>query len=122
MRNARCEDMVMSPASLRVIRKLFHPQLSRFGIVFLGIVFSGIFLGAIGSVANGQDLPELPIGDKSQSSEPSSLARGSYVERQKATLEMWRQRSLSRQAVQDAARDADPEVAERGGVDIEAMA
>ncbi|KAA5545259.1 hypothetical protein FYK55_06230 [Roseiconus nitratireducens] len=44
---------------------------------------------------------------------PSSLAGGSYAERQRATLEMWRKRTRSREAVQDAARNSDPEVAER---------
>jgi tetratricopeptide (TPR) repeat protein len=42
-----------------------------------------------------------------------NLARGRYAERQRATLEMWRMRQSSRQAVQDAARHADPEVAQR---------
>ncbi|WP_145389559.1 tetratricopeptide repeat protein [Stieleria neptunia] len=45
--------------------------------------------------------------------QPRSLARDRYVDRQRATLEMWRLRTQSRQAVQDAARHADPEVAER---------
>lgn len=45
--------------------------------------------------------------------QPGSLARDRYVERQRATLEMWRLRKQSRQAVQDAARNSDPEVAER---------
>ncbi|WP_182867586.1 hypothetical protein [Stieleria mannarensis] len=45
--------------------------------------------------------------------QPENLARDRYVDRQRATLEMWRLRTQSRQAVQDAARDADPEVAER---------
>ena len=45
--------------------------------------------------------------------QPQSLADGSYADRQRATLEMWRRRATSRQAVQDAARNADPEVAER---------
>ncbi|MCD0460714.1 tetratricopeptide repeat protein [Roseiconus lacunae] len=44
---------------------------------------------------------------------PQRLSTGSYSERQRATLEMWRQRTLSRQMVQDAARDEDPEIAER---------
>lgn len=42
-----------------------------------------------------------------------NLARDRYADRQRATLEMWRRRPLSRQAVQDAAQDADPEVVER---------
>lgn len=42
-----------------------------------------------------------------------NLARDRYVDRQRATLEMWRRRPLSRQAVQDAAQNSDPEVVER---------
>ncbi|MCS7471230.1 hypothetical protein NZK35_31625 [Stieleria sp. ICT_E10.1] len=45
--------------------------------------------------------------------QPRNLARDRYVDRQRATLEMWRLRTQSRQAVQDAARHPDPEVAER---------
>ncbi|WP_145218321.1 hypothetical protein [Planctomycetes bacterium TBK1r] len=45
--------------------------------------------------------------------QPRNLARDRYVDRQRATLEMWRLRKQSRQAVQDAARHPDPEVAER---------
>ena len=41
------------------------------------------------------------------------LAGRSYADRQRATLEMWRRRDRSRQAVQDAARHKDPEIAQR---------
>ncbi|MCO8124294.1 hypothetical protein NHH03_21315 [Stieleria sp. TO1_6] len=41
------------------------------------------------------------------------LADGNFASRQQAMLEMWRGRTRSRQAVQDAARADDPEVAER---------
>lgn len=44
---------------------------------------------------------------------PQELARNEYSARQQATLEMWRRRDLSRDEVQAAARDSDPEVASR---------
>jgi tetratricopeptide (TPR) repeat protein len=45
--------------------------------------------------------------------DPAELAGKRYADRRRATLEMWRQRDRSRQAVQNAARDADPEIAAR---------
>ena len=41
------------------------------------------------------------------------LAQGSYAERQRATLELWRRRQWTRDQVQEATRDSDPEVAQR---------
>ena len=41
------------------------------------------------------------------------LSRKKYSSRQQATLEMWRQREISREQVQEAARHADPEVSGR---------
>jgi tetratricopeptide (TPR) repeat protein len=41
------------------------------------------------------------------------LSKDRYSSRQQATLEMWRQREISRAEVQQAARDPDPEVAGR---------
>jgi tetratricopeptide (TPR) repeat protein len=41
------------------------------------------------------------------------LSRKKYSSRQQATLEMWRQREISRERVQEAARHADPEVSGR---------
>ncbi|MEL6111108.1 MAG: hypothetical protein AAFU85_34295, partial [Planctomycetota bacterium] len=66
----------------------------------------------LGVVANGQvsDFESPELGEPIQ---PQALADGSYADRQRATLEMWRRRSTSRQSVQDAARNSDPEVAER---------
>ncbi len=61
----------------------------------------------------------LPLQAQSPSSEPTSdvevreLAENQYSARQQATLEMWRRRDLSRDEVQAAARDSDPEVASR---------
>ncbi|MFU7559090.1 hypothetical protein ACMFWY_10455 [Roseiconus sp. JC912] len=64
--------------------------------------------------------PQMPASEQTQTGQrsekaisPQQLATGSYADRQRATLEMWRQRELSRQAVQNAARNQDPEVAER---------
>ncbi|WP_147866844.1 tetratricopeptide repeat protein [Stieleria maiorica] len=86
------------------------------------------------ATVQGQTLPaETPLADKSPArsrtdadgmqpgvsdpiqnlDQPANLARDRYVDRQRATLQMWRLRTQSRQAVQDAARNADPEVAER---------
>jgi hypothetical protein len=75
--------------------------------------------------AEAQETQTQPSGDGQSGARPDdaaeassaagadNLAHGSYADRQRATLEMWRRRSRSRQAVQDAARHADPEVAER---------
>ncbi len=58
-------------------------------------------------------------GDPSQSdsvggrSRENRLSRNNYSSRQQATLEMWRQRHLTRDEVQRAARNPDPEVAGR---------
>ncbi|MEM6470660.1 MAG: hypothetical protein AAF802_13970 [Planctomycetota bacterium] len=56
--------------------------------------------------ARGQSVADLTTED---------LAQPSYSDRQRATLEMWRQRDQFRQIVQDAARNGDPEVAQRAG-------
>lgn len=42
-----------------------------------------------------------------------SLSRGRYSQRMRATLDMWRDRESSRQRVQEAAKDPDPEVSGR---------
>ncbi len=46
-------------------------------------------------------------------SSAEQLSADDYSRRQQATMQMWRLRETSRQAVQDAARHPDPEVAER---------
>ncbi|OYP34717.1 hypothetical protein [Rhodopirellula sp. MGV] len=70
-----------------------------------------------GPVANGWAQTDAAEGPAAKQDRPllvpRELATGSYADRQRATLEMWRKRTLSRQAVQDAARNDDPEVAER---------
>lgn len=58
-----------------------------------------------------QQITELP--NNASPVRPRNLAKDRYVDRQRATLEMWRGRTQSRQAVQDATRNPDPEVAER---------
>ena len=66
--------------------------------------------------AIGQDAA-LSVPDRDRPAlEPAptgQLARGRYSSRQQATLQMWRQRELSRDEVQRATRDPDPEVAGR---------
>ncbi len=63
--------------------------------------------------------PSLPLQEQSAPNELTSevevreLAENQYSARQQATLEMWRRRDLSRDEVQAAARDSDPEVASR---------
>lgn len=61
-------------------------------------------------------------GQNPKSKQPSAEDRGvdagelagkHFADRQRATLEMWRQRDQSRQTVQDAARNPDPEIAAR---------
>jgi len=43
----------------------------------------------------------------------ASLARRQFAERQHATMELWRRREFTRDTVQEAARNPDPEVAQR---------
>ena len=50
---------------------------------------------------------------ESQRSGSEILSQGSYSQRQNATLELWRSRELTRDQVQEATRDSDPEVAQR---------
>ncbi len=57
--------------------------------------------------------PQRPSQELLEVSPEDALSKGSYSQRQKATLEMWRRRDLSREQVQQAARHPDPEVAGR---------
>ncbi len=73
-----------------------------------------LLLAAVASCAqlavNAQDSPtdtELNQGELDQ------LSAGSYANRQRATLEMWRVRDQSREEVQRAARHPDPEISGR---------
>ncbi len=54
-------------------------------------------------------------GDRAvqRATESEQLSKRNYSGRQQATLEMWRRRDLSREEVQRAARDPDPEVSGR---------
>ena len=64
----------------------------------------------------GVSVADEPRGtdDKPQTLSPAdALSKGRYSLRQKATLEMWRSRELSREEVQQASRHHDPEVAGR---------
>lgn len=60
---------------------------------------------------SAEDAPSRP--DEARGDGSDELARKRYAARQRATLELWRQRDLSREEVQRAARDPDPEVAGR---------
>lgn len=71
-----------------------------------------MLIGWLQATSEGQESAESARID-SASPSPRKLADGSYADRQKATLEMWRRRNQSRQAVQDASRNPDPEIAER---------
>ena len=55
----------------------------------------------------------LPIDSELGISEVDELSEGSYAQRQRATLEMWRVRDQSRDQVQRAANHPDPEIAGR---------
>ncbi|MFG0261941.1 MAG: hypothetical protein ACF788_06090, partial [Novipirellula sp. JB048] len=55
----------------------------------------------------------LPETISSEPWSPERLSAERYSQRQQATMQMWRRRASSRQAVQEAADHPDPEVAER---------
>ncbi len=79
--------------------------------VLAGLV-AWIALG--GAVAvRGQTGPAEPAAGLGRAVDAAELAGKRYADRRRATLEMWRQRDRSRQTVQDAARDSDPEIAAR---------
>ena len=104
-----------SRAEVRGRRSWWNAAL-RFAVCFLVML-------TFSAAAAAQGLPQItgpansdtgPGSNRSSSqSDRSDLAKQRYIDRQRATLQMWRERSRSRQAVQDAARDSDPEVAER---------
>lgn len=62
-----------------------------------------------------QEPSPAPLPDKTTQRpvRPADLAGKRYADRQRATMEMWRSREQSRQAVQEAARNPDPEIAQR---------
>jgi tetratricopeptide (TPR) repeat protein len=67
----------------------------------------------------GTDFPktltaqDLPTDPRPHNDGIDQLSRGSFAERQRATLEMWRVRDQSRDRVQSAAKHHDPEIAGR---------
>ena len=67
----------------------------------------------VGSSAGQQIGSDMTEPHANSESRADGLAGGSYADRQRATLEMWRRRDRSRQVVQDAARHQDPEIAQR---------
>ena len=80
----------------------------------------GLPVAGDGLPAAGDDLPLAERGNVQIESQPrlqfersEQLSKGRYSSRQQATLEMWREREVSRDEVQQAARDPDPEVAGR---------
>tara|TARA_R110002049_G_scaffold2750_4_gene22014 strand:+ start:205852 stop:208794 length:2943 start_codon:yes stop_codon:yes gene_type:complete len=54
-----------------------------------------------------------PDGEEVVKQGSEILAQGTYAERQRATLDLWRRRERTRDQVQEATRDSDPEVAQR---------
>ncbi|MCA9136000.1 MAG: hypothetical protein KDB00_04555, partial [Planctomycetales bacterium] len=80
-------------------------------LLILAVVLSTVFTAN----TNAQEIsrPNDSATPDAHNVQPRQLARSRYVDRQRATLEMWRGRTLSRQAVQDAAHNPDPEIAER---------
>jgi len=81
-----------------------------------------ILIAAAASADDPPAVPQRPAQQKPAQQKPAEqrpvqpieeLARGSFASRQRATLEMWRDRESSREKVQAATRHPDPEVAGR---------
>ncbi len=77
----------------------------RFGWAATCIILANLIAPlAVDAQTSGRETEESPLEE---------LSRRSYSSRQKATLEIWGNRQQTRQQVQEAARDGDPEVAAR---------
>ncbi len=104
-RRSLYEDLVSCMQRIRH----FHPVRPHVILACLaGSVFLALLLLPL--VVMGQ----VPApGDTGSTADLEQLAEKSYSKRQEATREMWRHRELSRDEVQAASRDNDPEVASR---------
>ena len=96
-------------------------KLARFGMLF---VCSGVIISPTIPVCDADDETarqdakgksmDASVNPKATSGSGAEiLSQGSYAERQQATLDLWRSRDVTRDEVQDATRDPDPEVAQR---------
>ena len=87
------------------------------GLIFFAagwMLFSGDASTALcQSVADQATAPAESEAEVDVETTLKNLAEQDYATRQRATIEMWRHRDQSRDAVQQAARDADPEIAGR---------
>ncbi|TWT76783.1 hypothetical protein CA13_72820 [Planctomycetes bacterium CA13] len=104
---------------------LILPNSLRF--LLAGLIVISLILGnqTVNGAPGGEDpnsqSEQLPNQEKAgsrsailpESVSMDQLSDNTYSRRQRATLEMWRLRDVSRQAVQDASHHSDPEVAER---------
>ncbi|TWT93821.1 tetratricopeptide repeat protein [Stieleria varia] len=86
-------------------------------LVFFGWMFLSLAVGLTHvSAQESQSEPDpAETGSPSQSDPVTAenLAKDDYASRQRATMQLWRDREHRRQEVQDASRHPDPEVAQR---------